>query len=148
MAKKLYIEDNEDIPSIIYDETAPSNFTDKSDDMLAWDNATIIMDWSRRRDMIKPLFYAEAGSSLENFSGLSLEKKLIGCTYFFIPLSVRLAIISEEQEKINGDYLLSETKQSRIICFESMRKYIGNIFLSGTITLSQTQDFFCGYSEF
>lgn len=149
MAKKLYIENDEALPAIVYAEDVPGeNFTDKSDDMIAWDNAISIMDWSRRRDMIKPLFYAEAGMSLENFSSLSVEKKIIGCTYFFIPQSVRLLIISAEQDKVNGEYLLSITKKSRVDCFEAMRRYVGGVYLAGDLTLVQTQEFFGDIQEF
>lgn len=50
------------------------------------------IDWARRRDALSPLFYAEAGAQLQNFAGMSIHKKLIGCVFFFIPYNVRTQI--------------------------------------------------------
>ena len=58
MAKKLWVENIYSYPAKLYQEAQPSeNFTDKTNDMVEWFSAYGILDWSRRRDMIKPLFY-------------------------------------------------------------------------------------------
>lgn len=140
--KKLWVENLEVNPARVYEEEAPNvNFTDMSNNMLEWDKARYIMDWSRRRDMISPLFYAEAGLSLENFTSLSLEKKLIGCRYFLIPYALRTSIVSEEEDYENGQFLLSQTKLSRINCVEAMRQHVWNGYVrKGLITLAQSQE--------
>jgi hypothetical protein len=100
------------------------------------------MDWSRRRDIWSPHFYAEAGSQLENFSSLSNIKKLNACLFFLIPYNVRTQIISDEQDAINWNFLLTKAKESRIACVEAMRIKVGQYMRLGTITLEQTQDFY------
>lgn len=146
--KKLWIE-NIDLPAIVYEELAPNEtFTDKTDDIEAWDIALNVLDWSRRRDIITPLFYMESGAQLQNFSLMSVEKKIIGCKYFLIPFSIRLQIVSEEQDKLNFDFLLFETKKSRIDCVNAMRILCGNYIRKGTLTLAKTQELFNDISPY
>lgn len=146
--KKLWIEDIENFPAKVYQEDAPDeNYLDKTDDIIEWDKATYIMDWSRRRDMIVPAFYYESGSQLQNFSDMSIEKKIISCKYFLIPYSIRVQIVGEDQDKLNWDYLLTQTKASRSTCIESMRKHVGQYIRTGLLTLQQTQTFFLDVSE-
>lgn len=141
--KKLWIE-NINTPAIAYQVAAPNvNYIDKSNDMISWDSSKYIMDWSRRRDMISPLFYAEAGANLVNFPTMSVEKKLLACRYFLIPYTTRTSIITEGEDKINGEYLLSQTKKSRLDCVEAMRQYVWNAFVrTNIITLVQSQQMF------
>lgn len=106
-----------------------------------WDSSTLL-DWSRRRDEILPLFYAESGNQLQNFAGMSIEKKLIGCKYFLLPYNIRTTIISDEQDSINWDFLLKMTKISREECVEAMRVKVGQYMRLGTLTLEETQDFY------
>ena len=100
------------------------------------------MDWSRRRDLLNPIFYANAGLSLQNFAGLSTRFKMIGCIYFFAPYSVRMSVISDSQDFTNWQYLLKATKQSREDCVEAMRLKVGQYLRTGALTLPQTQDFY------
>lgn len=106
-----------------------------------WDSSTLL-DWSRRRDEILPLFYAESGNQLQNFADMSIEKKLIGCKYFLLPYNIRTTIISDEQDSINWDFLLKMTKISREECVEAMRVKVGQYMRLGTLTLEETQDFY------
>lgn len=100
------------------------------------------LDWSRRRDILSPLFYAKAGNQLQNFSNLPLRDKLIGCVYFFVPYNVRVQIISNLQDKKNWEFLLAKTKESRETCTESMRRCAGQYIRTGDLTLAQTQQFY------
>jgi hypothetical protein len=109
--------------------------------MENWDLSNTL-DWSRRRDEISPLFYAEAGAQLQNFAGMSIAKKLLACKYFLIPYNVRIQIISDSQDLINWDYLLKRTKESRESCVEAMRIKVGQYMRLGVISLAQTQDFY------
>lgn len=146
--EKLWVE-NISTPARIYQVNSPNeNFVDMSYDIIEWDKSIYIMDWSRRRDMISPLFYAEAGSQLQNFGGMSIEKKLLACKYFLIPYSVRTSIITENEDKLNGEYLLSQTESSRVECVEAMRQYIWNAFVrNNLITLAQSQQMFDDIDE-
>jgi len=100
------------------------------------------IDWARRRDVLIPHFYAEAGAQLQNFASLSNIKKLNACVFFLIPYQVRLQIISDAQDAINWDFLLTKTKESRMACVEAMRIKVGQYMRLGTITLAETQDFY------
>jgi len=100
------------------------------------------LDWARRRDVILPLFYLEAGSQLQNFSGLPINRKIMSCNFFLIPYSIRVQIISNEQDAKNWVFLLEETKQSRADCVEAMRKHVGQYIRIGGLTLFQTQQFY------
>lgn len=127
-------------PSFKMEESVSSGYEDITS-IISWDKSGFL-DWSRRRDEIVPLFYSIAGLQLENFSSLSIEEKLIGCKYFLIPLEIRTQIISDAQDSINWEFLLIETKISRVDCIESMRKKVGECIRIGSLTLEQTQIFF------
>lgn len=100
------------------------------------------LDWSRRRDTLLPHFYAEAGAQLQNFAGLVMSKKLNACCFFIIPYSIRIQVITDTNDAKNWDFLLTKTKESRISCVEAMRVKVGQYMRVGTITLTQTQDFY------
>lgn len=138
------------------------NMTIITNDVLSVENETIIndlvaahvandvynpLDWARRRDVLLPFFYAEAGSQLENFAGMSNQKKLNACIFFMVPYSVRLQIISDAQDAKNWDFLLTMTKQSREACVEAMRIKVGQYMRLGTISLAETQDFYTHVAE-
>lgn len=100
------------------------------------------IDWSRRRDIIQPLFLADAGPAFVNFPSLTLEKKLLACTFFFIPYAMRITLVSEEQDFLNWQYLLQQTKRSRTHMLEAMRLHVGEYVRKAALTLTQTQQFF------
>lgn len=140
--KKIWVEDISS-PFRCYQEESPGvDFLDKTSDIIEWDKSDGVLDWSRRRDIISPLFYSEAGVQLENFSSMSNEIKLLGCKYFLIPYSLRIQLITDSEDKNNWDFLLSETKKSRIECVEAMRIYTGQLIRTGDLSLSQTQSFY------
>ena len=149
--KKLWVEINEAIPAIAFSENAPSaDFIDKSDDIELWDSVTSIMDWSRRRDKILPLFYAIASVDLSTYGNLTAAQKLIGAKYFLAPYSLRVTngIVTEDEDKANWQYLLTETKKSRLSCIEAMRLLVGDKIRIGGLTLSQTQQFYVDVYQF
>lgn len=105
-----------------------------------WYNSDV-MDWSRRRDEIKPLFFAEAGVDLSSFESLSDEEKEIGARLFFIPYALRLTIFTDEEDMENWKFLLTETKTSRKECIEAMRQAVGNKIRTESLSLQETQHF-------
>jgi hypothetical protein len=107
-----------------------------------------VLDWARRRDILSSLFYAKAGMQLQNFAGLSTRDKMIGCVYFFIPYSIRIQMISDSQDQQNWTWLLTKTKESREACVEAMRIKVGQYMRLGTVSLSQTQDFYTQVYQF
>jgi len=142
--KKLWKENIEKHPALIYQEENPGeNFIDVSNDILEWDKADRLMDWSRRRDIMKGLFYAEARPNLSNFNSMSEEKQIIGYKYFFIPYNMRRLFISEAEDSLNGEFLLSQTKTSRNNCYEAMRRHVWNYYVRpGILTLEDSQQFY------
>lgn len=107
-----------------------------------------LLTWFLRRSQISPLFYSIAGSQLQNFAGLSTEIKLIACEMFFIPYSLRMQIISNEQDIINWQNLLVKSKEHRMECIERMRLYTGDYMRTGLLSLVQSQTFFNDVSEY
>lgn len=107
-----------------------------------WDTS-LLMDWSRRRDEMKPLFYQMAGATLAAYASLSVVHKLIGAKYFFVPVQLRVGngTVTLEQDKINWKFLGVECKQSRIECAEAMRLYMVEGIRNGEIKLQNTQRF-------
>lgn len=107
-----------------------------------WDESNLL-DWSRRRDKIKPLFYTLAGSRLSNYVNLTPAHKLIGAKYFFVGYDLRVlnGTVTPDQDKINSDILAYETRQSRIACSEAMRVFLCDNTFKGLITLNNTQRF-------
>lgn len=128
------------LPPIVYGDVLPVGYEDITS-MITWD-ASNHLDWSRRRDEISTLFYAEAGAQLQNFANMSAAKKLLACKYFLIPYNIRLQIISEETDMEHWAELLQYTKESRQTCVEAMRKHVGQYIRTGDLTLAQTQAFF------
>ena len=107
-----------------------------------------MLDWARRRDVILPQFYAEAGNQLQNFAGMSTKKKLRACEFFLIPHNIRTQIISNEQDSKNWEFLLKKTKESRKECIEAMRLKTGEYMRTGLLTLLQTQMFYKDVFEY
>ena len=130
-----------DVPFKLFSTTiTDSNYEDYSS-MEHWD-ASNFLDWSRRRDEIAALFYAEAGAQLQNFAGMSTAKKILACKYFLIPYNIRLQIVDNETDMENWATLLEYTKQSRQACIEAMRKHVGQYIRTGDLSLAETQSFF------
>jgi hypothetical protein len=135
-----------DVPFKLFTSTiTDANYEDYSS-IEHWDQSNFL-DWARRRDEISPLFYAEAGAQLQNFTGMSNAKKLIACKYFLVPYNVRTQIVSDQEDADNWDYLLCQTKKSRERCVEAMRVKVGQYMRIGTITLAQTQHFYQQVNE-
>jgi hypothetical protein len=111
--------------------------------MENWDFVDVL-DWSRRRDQINPLFYAIANANLTTYGNLTDAQKLIGAKYFFVPYSLRVSngIVTEQQDLDNWYLLLNETKESRLSCIEAMRKHVGQYIRTSLLTLAQTQSFY------
>jgi hypothetical protein len=109
-----------------------------------WDKSNVL-DWSRRRDNISPLFYGIASYNLSTYGNLTQEQKIIGARYFFVPYSLRVGngTITEQEDYDNGHILLFETQSSRIACIEAMRKYVWNEFVRKEhMSLANSQQLF------
>jgi hypothetical protein len=106
--------------------------------------ASDTLDWSRRRNAIKPLFYGIANTDLSNYNNLNDAEKLIGAKCFFAPYSLRVdnGVVTEAEDILNWDVVLIETKESRLKCVESMRLYVGQLIRVSEFTLTNTQTFF------
>ena len=130
-----------DVPYKIFKTTVDDvNYEDIST-MEAWDKSNLL-DWYRRRTEISTLFYAEAGAGLETFAGMSTERKLLSCKYFLIPYATRMLLITDDEDEAAWDLLLHEAADSRDKCIEAMRIKTGQYMRIGTLTLTETQEFF------
>lgn len=131
-----------------WSETAPGqNFDDKSNDILAWDKyGSTVLDLDRYRYEMKILFYAEAGTQLENWANLSSEKQLIGAKYFFIPYALRMMLLSDDEDKINWSWLIEETQgvpvqtyKGRARTFDEMRKKVADFVRTEQLSMEDSQ---------
>ncbi len=152
MAKKLWTENIEVLPAILFQEADPGeDFTDRTNDMFAWDlYGQRVLDYKRVRDNISPLFYAVAGSVLENWAGLDGATKLIGAKYFFATYALRVPdVVSEQVDSDNWEILtdLSEGHDKsnyvgRADTVEAMRIYITHKLRIEVLTLADIQDIY------
>ena len=132
-----------DVPFKTFSTTiTDSNYEDYSS-IENWFNSDLL-DWSRRRDEIKPLFYAIASANLSTYSSLTAEQKVIGAKCFFVPIGYRVTngTVTEAEDKSNWLNILSKSKESRLVCIEAMRVHVGELIRTGGLTLVQTQQFF------
>lgn len=108
-----------------------------------WDISDL-MDWSRRRDEINPLFYSICGYDLSNYNNLTISQKKIGAKYFFVHYELRVSngIFTDIEDEANWKLLLMYTKEGRITCVEAMRLSIGNQIRVGKISMSNAHVFF------
>lgn len=98
---KSYQQGQITLPVYQIKDTLDSDYEDVSS-IESWDTS-ILLDWSRRRDEIIPLFYAKAGYDLSNYSSLTSEEKLLGAKYFLVPYGLRVTngIVTENEDKTN-----------------------------------------------
>lgn len=127
-------------PNYIVAETLDLGVYDDLSTIVGWYNSDVL-DWSRRRDYIKPLFYAKAGADLSNYATLTAEEKLIGTKCFLIPLALRLTNWSEEEDIEGWNNLMAERKITRSKCIEQMRLAVAEKIRIGELSLTQTQEF-------
>lgn len=146
--KKLWIENNQQLPAAYWQENAPlGDFSDKTDDLIAWDIYGLrVLDLDRYRYEMKTPFYILAGSQLENWATLSNEIKLIAAKYFFIPYGLRLTVVSDDQDAKNWDWLIEETQgtpvdiyRGRAKTFDEMRKRVAHWVRKEQMTMESSQ---------
>lgn len=130
MSKKLWIENTDIHPASYWGDVAPSvDFTDKSNDLISWDlYGSQVLDFDRYRYEMKAPFYALAGSQLQNWASLNDEVKAIAVKMFFVPYALRLTVVSDEQDSLNWEKILTLTQgtpveqyQGRAKTFDMMR---------------------------
>jgi hypothetical protein len=125
------IENIPDSPFVISD-IIPQGYEDYSS-IVNWYNCTFL-DWARRRDNIKPLFYIKAGANLSNYASLTDDEKWIGNVCFLVPLALRLQLWSSEDDQNGWARLIAERKKTRSMCVAEQIRI-------GSLTLTQTQMF-------
>ncbi len=96
------------------------DFTAENDEdvssMIKWDEAILKgnVDYKTARKEIKNLFFAEAGMSLENWAGMSAEKKEIAARYFLVPNVFRNEIYTKDQQLVYGEKFHEEAVKCRV----------------------------------
>lgn len=133
--KKLWIENIELHPAVIWSENAPNqDFIDKTTDVVAWDlYGCNILDLDRYRYEMKAHFFNLAGLQLQNWASLDNEIKIIGAKYFFVPYQKRLEVLTEEQDYSNWENLVEKTQGTptqiyigRAKTFDEMRRCVSH----------------------
>lgn len=146
--KKLWIENNQDIPAVVWQEAQPEgDFTDKTNDLQAWATyGSQVLDLDRYRYEMKVLFYTLAGNQLQNWETLTTEQKLIGAKYFFVPYALRLTVLTDDEDARNWDKLVEETQgtpvqiyKGRAKTFDEMRKRVSHSVRKEEMSITQSQ---------
>lgn len=148
--KKLWVENNVDIPAIVWSETSPNEnlFTDKTNDVLAWDKyGPQVLDLDRYRYEIKTPFYILAGGPmLPNWASLTDDIKKVGAKHFFVPYSLRLQVVTEQEDLANWEWLIIETQgtptqiyKGRAKTFDEMRKCVAHKVRKELLSMTESQ---------
>lgn len=146
--KKLWIEDNETIPAVVFQEQSPgNNYSDKSNDLVAWSIYGIqVLDFDRCRTNMKPIFYSLVGPQLQNWPNLTDEVKKIAVDFFFVPYQLRLTIVTDDQDAINWERILILTQGTptqlyvgRAKTFDMMRICVAHRVRKEMLSMSDSQ---------
>lgn len=146
--KKLWVENIPNLPAVVWAEQAPNqDFADKTNDIIAWDlYGKKVLDLDRYRYEMKAPFYAEAGGALQNWATLSVEKKLIGAKYFFVPYALRITVITDAEDEANWTQLVEETQgtpvqiyRGRAKTFDEMRKRVAQYVRKEQMSMTNSQ---------
>lgn len=147
--KKFWVENILDNPACAWSEVAPPSggFIDRTNDLVYWDKyGKNVLDLDRYRYEMKTPFYALAGTQLENWASLSSEIKEIAARMFFIPYSLRLTIVSEQQDYDNWETIIDKTQGTpteiyvgRAKTFDVMRKHVAHMARKELMTMTNSQ---------
>jgi len=130
-------------PAFIYSETLTSDYHDISNDLLLIEKfGENVMSYNSKRNFMIPVFYSEAGTSFQNFSGMTSEKKMIAAKYFFIPYSIRLTLLTESEDAANWSSLVRLTEDGRAKMVEAMRVKVSDFVRSELYSKSDSELFF------
>jgi hypothetical protein len=145
---KLFIEENEAIPSVILGystDTPPTGFYDGTTiqnwDTYAWEEG---LDFIQYRQQIKLQVLSIVGEDLANWDLLPQSDKLIAAKYCvpsWDPMK-RINIVGNEQDAINWEELIKRTRLDRIKIVELMRKFMGGYLRLGTLTQEDSNAFY------
>ena len=160
--KKLLIE-NIDNPAVLYQEEAVENYTDYSDSAIHWDKyGKMVMDYLFYRDKINQILFIKANPNYPeiDFSGffgvMNGEERLIMCKYIQAPYSLRLMVVSEEEDIVNWNILLQISQglennnnhfTGRALLIENMRKNVADLVRKQELSITNSQQFFRDVAE-
>jgi len=157
MAKKYYLEDIQEFPSIVHQEEQPNGYIDISNNAVLIDKyGTRVRDYLFVRDDINNILFMKANPDFPtiNFSGfftnMTVEERKIMSKYILAPYQLRLTQFTDSEDESNWFELLRITQGTeaenipytgRAYLIEKMRKHVANKVRMEQLTMSQTQDF-------
>ena len=147
MAWKFLIEDDENIPAILWQEDVKTGFTDKVGDILVLDKSgESKIGFKRTRDLIKTRVILDVNPNYPtiDFSGWGTypeDKKDIAIRWVIAPYSLRIADISDSQDSINWGIVVDKTKSGRAEIVEVMRVMVSEEFRKDVLTKDDLDDF-------
>lgn len=159
---KYYLENIQNYPAILYQETQPDGFTDISNNAVLIDKyGTRVRDYLFVRDDINNILFPKANPnylsspSVIDFSGfftvLTAEERKIMAKHILAPYALRLTQFSDADDKENWFELLRITQGTehektpftgRALLIEMMRRHVANKVRIEELTMPQTQEFF------
>lgn len=152
MAKKLWVENGQAIPAVVYAEN-PTNldFTDYETSIEKWSEYGLqVKDFNFVRNKILTLVVSIVQPNYSLWNNLTLDQKKIACKFVVAPYALRVpTIFTDEEDKEHWRKVLELTQgqpisvmQGRARIFQEMRIYVGEYLRTDQITLANTQDFY------
>lgn len=147
MAWKFLIENDENIPAILWQEGAKNGFTDKVNDIFILDKyGESKIGFKRTRDLIKARVILDVNPNYPtiDFSGwaaYSQDKKDIAIRWVVSPYSLRIAVISDTQDSVNWGIVVDKTKKGRADIVEIMRILVSEEFRKEVLVKDDLDDF-------
>jgi len=145
--KKLWIEDDEALPSVYWQQDNPaygnSTFTDKTGDAVAWHEYGLkVLGYYRVVIKINSIITPKA-NYWNGWGTLTDPEKKIACIYMLAPISMRVPyFFTEEEDSENAKELLLESINSRGELVEDIREHIYvNYVRNGKIPLTNSKQF-------
>jgi len=155
---KLYIEDNQNIPSIqILPDTdpTPTGYTEKTsiEDWHKYGRRSLgefvghnYLTWRRK---IQSLILAIVAPDYSNWNGLTTVDKEIAAEMILAPYSLRTTIVNDEQDIENWTSLIIQSQgkpvddyRGRVQIIEKMREAVGNELRVETMSKNDVDTFY------
>lgn len=151
MAYKLLIEDIVQIPSVLWQEATKEGFTDKTNDMEAWDSFAMgVVDVSIIQLKIIGLVISIVGMDFSGWNNLTTEQKVVACRWFSAPYALRVPeICTDEQDNDRWKYLIPLLegnkfmyKDGRVRVYQEMWDAVSNFVRIDVLTRADSMQFY------
>lgn len=147
---KLWIENIENLPAVVWQLEAPSqNYNDCTNDIVKWDSHGLLAKtavdqfcYKRVRDKLIPLIITAVYPDFSNWANVSQEVRTIAAKWIIAPYALRLTVQSEVQDLIFFNEMYEKSKASRKVIAAKLANHVAvNYYRTGVITEAQAASF-------